>query len=145
VVLLESLIQPFEILEHTADIGLRAYGQTLKEAFENAAIGMFSIITDLENVKSTLSDEIYIEAEDRESLLVEWLNELLYRFEVEYRVYKRFDIIDWDEEHRLRAVVHGEPLDLGRHQIKTQIKACTYHMLKIERNEYWSAQVVFDI
>ncbi|MBE0447101.1 MAG: archease [Actinobacteria bacterium] len=138
-------MQPFEVIEHTADIGLKAYGQTLKETFENAAIGMFSLITDLENVKSTLSEEIYIEAEDRESMLVEWLNELLYRFEVEYKVYKRCEIIDWDEEYRLRAITYGEPLDLGRHQIKTQIKACTYHMLKIEHSDFWSAQVIFDV
>jgi len=136
---------PFEVLEHTADVGLRAYGHSLKEAFENSAVGMFSLITDLESIKPTASEEVVIEAEDRESMLVEWLNELLYRFEVEYVVFKRFEIIDWDEEHHMRAIAHGEPLDLGRHQIKTQIKACTYHMLKIEHNEYWSAQVIFDI
>ncbi|MBS3908420.1 MAG: archease [Actinobacteria bacterium] len=136
---------PFEVLEHTADVGLKAHGHTLKEAFENAATGMFSLITDLENIKPSMSREISVEAEDRESMLVEWLNELLYRFEVEYTVFKRFEIVEWDEEHHMRAVAYGEPLDLGRHQIGTQIKACTYHMLKIEHNEDWSAQVIFDV
>ncbi|MCL6472846.1 MAG: archease [Firmicutes bacterium] len=138
-------MQAFEVLEHTADVGLRSYGNTLKEVFENAAIGMFSLITDLENVKSVLSEEVYVEAEDRESLLVEWLNELLYRFEVRYRVFKRFEILEWDGEYHLHAVAYGEPLDLGRHQILTQIKACSYHMLKIEHNDIWSAQVIFDV
>ncbi|MDI6816464.1 MAG: archease [Actinomycetota bacterium] len=136
---------PFEVLDHTADVGLRAHGHTLKEAFENAATGMFSLITNLENIKPSTSQEISVEAEDQESMLVEWLNELLYRFEVEYMVFKRFEIVEWDEEHHMRAVAYGEPLDLGRHQIKTQIKACTYHMLKIEHNEDWSAQVIFDV
>lgn len=138
-------MQPFEVLDHTADVGLKSYGETLKEVFENAAIGMFSLITDLDNVKVSLSAEIEIEAEDRETLLVEWLNELLYRFEVEYLVFKRFEIVDWDEEYRLRARAYGELLDLGRHQIKTQIKATSYHELKIEHSDGWSAQVIFDI
>lgn len=138
-------MQAFEVLEHTADVGLKAYGNTLKEVFENAAVGMFSLITDLENVKPTLSENIYVEAEDRESLLVEWLNELIYRFEVKYRIYKRFEIIEWDGEYHLHAKAYGEPLDLGRHQLMTQIKACSYHMLKIERNDLWSAQVIFDV
>ncbi|HEY3373967.1 MAG TPA: archease [Candidatus Aquicultor sp.] len=139
-------MQAFEILDHTADVGLRAYGHTLKEVFENIAVGMFSLITDLDNVKSSLSEEIEIEAEDREDLLVEWLNELLYQFEVRYKVFKRVNIVDWDEEHRLRAIAYGEPLDLGRHQIKTQIKATSYHMLKVEYTDgIWSAQVIFDV
>ncbi len=138
-------MQAFEVLEHTADVGLKAYGNTLKEVFENAAVGMFSLITDIENVKPTLSEDIHVEAEDRESLLVEWLNELIYRFEVKYRIYKRFEIIEWDGEYHLHAKAYGEPLDLGRHQLMTQIKACSYHMLKIERNDLWSAQVIFDI
>ncbi len=138
-------MQAFEVLDYTADVGLKAYGVTLKEVFENAATGMFSLITDLNNVKSVLYDEVFVEAEDRESLLVEWLNELLYRFEVKYKVYKRFEMLEWDEEHRLRARVYGEPLDLGRHEIKTQIKACSYQMLRVEHDDIWSAQVIFDV
>lgn len=135
----------FEVLDHTADVGIKSYGNTLKEAFENAAVGMFSLITDLSLVKTELSGEISVEAGDRESLLVEWLNEIIYSFEVEYKVYKRFEIVEWDGEYRLRAVVYGEPLDLGRHQINTQIKACSYHMLKIEHSGLWSTQVIFDV
>lgn len=137
-------MQAFEVLGHTPDVGLKVYGNTLKEVFENAAVGMFSLITDIENVKLSLSEEVYIEAEDRESLLVEWLNELIYRFEVKYRIYKRFEIFEWDGEYHLHAIAYGEPLDLGRHQLMTQIKACSYHMLKVERNDLWLAQVVFD-
>ncbi len=138
-------MKAFEVLDYTADVRLKAYGTTLKEVFENAATGMFSLITDLNNIKPVLYDEVFVEAEDRESLLVEWLNELLYRFEVKYRVYKRFEILEWDEEHRLRARAYGEPLDLGRHEIKTQIKACGCQMLKVEHNDVWSAQVIFDV
>lgn len=137
-------MEPFEIIDHTADVGLRAYGGTLKEAFENAAAGMFSLIVDPEDIKQKASISLSVSAEDREALLVEWLNELLYRFEVDYMVFSRFEITDWDEENRLTAKAYGEPLDLGRHKIKIQIKACTYHMLKVAKNTQWVAQVIFD-
>ncbi|MCL5291129.1 MAG: archease [Actinobacteria bacterium] len=137
--------QPYETINHTADVGLKASGVTLAEAFENAATGMFSLISDLENVGSGAALDVYVEAEDRETLLVEWLNELLYLFEVDHWIFKHFRIEDTDGEHYLRAKAFGEELDLGRHQIKIQIKAVTYHMLKVEHDDRWIAQVIFDV
>jgi SHS2 domain-containing protein len=138
-------MQAFEIFDHTADVGIRAFGQTQQEVFENAALGMFSLITDVEKVEARKTVTISVEGEDREDLLVSWLNELLYRFEVEYLIFNRFKITDWDREHYLKALAYGEELDLGKHSLKIQIKAVTYHMLKIEHNQIWQAQVVFDI
>ncbi|MDI6821910.1 MAG: archease [Actinomycetota bacterium] len=135
----------FEVLDHTADIGLKAYGTTLKEAFENAAMGMFSIMTDLDKVQPKETFEVDITAEDRETLLVEWLNELLYLFDAERVLFSRFEITDWDERYFLKATLQGERIDLDRHDIEIQIKACTYHMLKVERNETWMVQVIFDV
>jgi len=137
-------MKPFEILEHTADIGIRAYGATVEEAFENAALGMFSLISDLNKVEERGSYHIKVEGEDRESLLVEWLNELLYFFETENVLLKKFQISDWSDYH-LSAVVAGEKLDLSKHQIEMDIKAATYHMLKVSHNETWEAQVIFDV
>jgi len=73
----------FELVEHTADIGINAYGKTLTEAFANAAYGMFSIIAELESVREAESRRVEVSADDIEGLLFEWLNSLLYYFDVE--------------------------------------------------------------
>lgn len=137
-------MKQFDILEHTADVGIVAYGKNLKEVFKNAACGMFSLIVDPDTVEEKISYELKVEDEDRESLLTEWLNELIYVSEVHEVVFKRFEITHLSERS-LIAKVYGEEIDLSRHQIKTQIKACTYHELKIEKNEIWSARVILDV
>ena len=134
----------FEILEHTADTGIIAYGTDLKQAFENAASGMFSLITDLISIENNQVRRIDINAPDRDSLLVSWLNELIYLFDVENLIFSKFDIIQLDE-NVLSAIVHGEKVDLSRHEIRTGIKAATYHMLKIDENDISRVQVLFDI
>lgn len=134
----------FEILDHTADTGIIAYGADLKQAFENAALGMFSLITDLISIENTQVRRIHIDAQDRDSLLVSWLNELIYLFDVENLIFSKFDIIHLDETV-LSAVAHGEKVDLSRHEIKTGIKAATYHMLIIDENDTSRVQVLFDI
>lgn len=133
----------FRLIEHTADIGLVAYGGSLAEAFANAAYGMFSIIADLDSVQETESRRVDINEDDEEVLLVEWLNGLLYHFDVESLLFKRFEI-DILEPDRLAATCHGEQYDPARHQLKLGIKSATYHMLRIdkEKNEI---QVIFDV
>ena len=133
----------FELIEHTADTGLVAYGKTLGEAFANAAYGMFSIITDLRRVKEAESRIVELNEEDSEILLFEWLNRLLYFFDVETLIFKRFDIIEFDGS-RLKAACYGEKRDPKRHQIKTGIKSATYHMLKVDK-ENNRVQIIFDI
>jgi SHS2 domain-containing protein len=134
----------FEIFDHTADTGIIAYGKHLKHAFENAALGMFSLITDLEGIENDRTRKIDINAPDRESLLVSWLNELIYLFDVENLIFSKFDIISLDDK-ALSAIVHGEKVDRSRHEIRTGIKAATYHMLKIDENDICRVQVLFDI
>lgn len=133
----------FELIEHTADMGLAAYGKDLAEAFSNAAYGMFSIIAELEAVKETESRLVEIEEEDVESLLFEWLNGLLYYLDVETMIFKRFDIIEFGEE-RLKAECYGEKYAASRHRLKTGIKSATYYMLKVDR-EKSRVQVIFDV
>ncbi len=82
----------FEVLPHTADIGIIAYGLDMAEAFSNAARGMFSLITELNSVRETERRDTQLTAPDPESLLVAWLNELIYLFDVENIIFKRFDI-----------------------------------------------------
>ena len=134
----------FEVIDHTADVGIVAYGKDLKEAFANAAFGMFSLIANLEKVRGSISREIDVQSTDQEALLVDWLNELLYLFDVEHIIFKRFEITALSQK-KLKAKVYGEKIDTSRHQLKTAVKAATYHMLKIEKNKGVRVQLILDI
>jgi SHS2 domain-containing protein len=134
----------FEVIDHTADVGIVAYGKDLKEAFANAAFGMFSLIANLEKVRGSISREIDVQSTDQEALLVDWLNELLYLFDVEHIIFKRFEITALSQK-KLKAKVYGEKIDTSRHQLKTAVKAATYHMLKIEKNKGVRVQFILDI
>jgi SHS2 domain-containing protein len=134
----------FEILDHTADVGIVAHGDGLEEAFANAAYGMFSLMADLDRVGEGLHREIDVEALDQEALLVAWLNELLYLSDVDLAIFRRFEISSISEG-RLRAMVYGEKIDTSRHHLKTPVKAATYHLLKIERENGCRVQVILDI
>ena len=134
----------FKILDHTADVGIIAYGTDLKQAFTNAARGMFSLITELKNIREVLQREIAVNATDQESLLVTWLNELIYLFDTENFLGKRFEITKLDNTH-LKAKVYGEKVDRSRHHLKIGIKATTYHMLQIKHDNGYQIQVLFDI
>jgi SHS2 domain-containing protein len=133
----------FELIEHTADMGLAAYGKNLAEAFANAAYGMFSIIAELDAVKEIESRCIEIKEEDSDSLLFEWLNSLLYFFDVEMLLFKRFDIMEFGEG-RLVAECYGEKYDSSRHHLKTGVKSATYYMLEVDRAKK-RVQVIFDV
>lgn len=137
------IMKRFELIEHTADMGLAAYGKTLAEAFANAAYGMFSIIAELDAVKEVETRRVEISEEDMEGLLFEWLNSLLYYFDVEMLLFKRFDIIEFGEG-RLVAECHGEKYDPSRHRLKTGVKSATYHMLEVDREKN-RVQVIFDV
>jgi len=134
----------FEVLNHTADIGIIAYGSSMKEAFANAATGMFSLITELDEIREIEYRDIEVSAPDMESLLVAWLNELIYLFDVDNFLLKRFDISRLTETE-LKARAYGEKVDTSRHNLKLGIKAATYHMLKVENGKTNMVQVIFDI
>jgi len=136
-------MKKFDIIEHTADVGIVAYGKELKEAFANAAYAMFTLIADLDDVKEEVCRQIEVKAEDQESLLVSWLNELLYLLDVESIIFKRFEITELDE-NSLKAEGYGEPIDLERHSLKAGVKAATYHMLRITKEDVYSIRVIFD-
>lgn len=134
----------FEVIDHTADVGIAAYGEDLKEAFANAAYALFSMMLDLDSVGDALCRQVEVTADDRSDLLVAWLNELIYVFEVDNMLFKRFDIGELNET-RLRARCYGEKIDPERHKIKVGFKAATYHMLKIDEGDGFRIQVLFDI
>ena len=134
----------FEIIEHTADIGIAAYGSALERAFANAAYALFSLMVDPKSVHTTLCREVEVTAEDQEDLLVAWLNELLYLHEVESVLFRRFEVRELTES-RLRSRCYGELIDPARHKMKMGIKAATYHMLTIQRENGFRVQVLLDV
>ena len=134
----------FEIVNHTADVGIIAYGADMKQAFANAAKALFSLIADLDDVEEVVHRDIELTAPDQESLLVEWLNELIYLFDAENIIFKRFDIA-WLSNTHLNARSYGHEVDSSKHKLKTGVKAATYHMLKIDNTNGSRVQVLFDI
>ena len=134
----------FEIVNHTADVGIIAYGADMSQAFANAARALFSLITELDDVDEVLHRDIELTATDEESLLVEWLNELIYQFDTEGIIFKRFDIIQLDNT-QLKARSYGEKADSSKHKLKTGVKAATYHMLRVDKDDGCKVQVLFDI
>ncbi|MBI5167637.1 MAG: archease [candidate division NC10 bacterium] len=136
---------PFQHFDVTADFGLMAQGSDLKEAFVNVASGMLSLLIDPEEVRREKSHPLEVKAPDRESLLVAWLNELLYLFDAEGFLSKDFQILELDETY-LKAEVWGEPIDPDRHHFKGYVKAATYHQLEVKEGEGgWQVRVVFDV
>ncbi len=132
----------YEVFEHTADAGITAYGESTPEIFENAAYGMFDLMTDLRRVRPVGEVRVEVEAHDLGSLLVDGLSELLYIHEAEDVFFVEFDVEL--EGFRLTAKARGEELDPGRHRLQAQVKAVTYHMLEVNPEEGY-AIVIFDI
>lgn len=135
----------FEILDHTADVGIIAYGADIRELFSNAGLALLNLITDPETIEEKSHLKLRVSSNGRDRLLVEWLNELVYVFDAKHLLFKRFDI-ETLTENELEATCYGERFDPGRHKIKRGVKAATYHMLKLDhRNHGYKAQVILDI
>ena len=141
-------MKEFEIIGHTADIGLIAYGKNKEEVFINAAKGMFEIIVGgTKNLKENFYDKIKLEADDLEGLLFAWLNELLYIGETRLVILNKFQIKQLSD-FQIKAEVGGMKINPPSVKIKKEIKAVTYHRLEIKKDEesgLWRAQVIFDI
>ena len=138
-------MKPYEPFDHTADVGLRVRGDSLPQLFENAALGLFDTIVGLDHIAPRDERAIEIDACDLEELMVNWLSELLYRFEVDGQVFAEFSVQALSPE-RLEATVRGEPFDLDRYPVAADIKAVTYHQLKVEqRDGQWQVSIVFDV
>jgi len=136
----------FEFFEHTADIGVIAYGKTLKQAFANTAYGMFSILVDnLDKVNTQKTVTIEVSGSDLQEILVAFLSELLYNHTVGNLILRKFSIKEIGDTF-LKARASGEMYDPNRHKLVHEIKTVTYHQLKIEEKEgYFRIQVIFDI
>lgn len=135
----------YEFIDHTADIGIKAYGDTIAETFEEAANAMFDIITDSSPIAVNGEYDILLSAESIEQLLVDWLSELLFLHDA-YRLVFRFFQVHIDiKKLTLHARIGGEIFDKKKHHQGNEIKAVTYHLLKVEINKPCYVQVLFDI
>ena len=138
-------MKEYDLIEHTADVAIKAYGKNLSETFENAAKGMFDIITDKSEIESTGQYTIELEAPDLEQLLVDWLSELLFLNTSQNLVFSFFKVNLDERNKKLSANVFGEKYNISKHKMGVEIKAVTYHMLEVRNKPHYHVQVLFDI
>lgn len=145
-------------MDISGDAGVRAYGVSIEEVFKNAALGMYSLITNPDGIKEADNVVVEVEGHSTEGLLVAWLNELIFRFDAYGFAGKRVEILNFrfriqdltvlteDNQIYIKARLHGEGFDPERHEKRLLLKAATYHQLKIEKIDgIWQADVIFDI
>jgi SHS2 domain-containing protein len=137
-------MKTYEVINHTSDTGIKAYGDTLPELFLNAACGMRDVMVDPGTVRPVRQLNVQVDGDSVEELLVGWLNDLVYLFDTQGLVPSSFKILDIEKQHLL-AEVHGEHYDDQVHDLRTSIKAVTYHMISVKKNDGWSATVIFDV
>ena len=134
-----------EVFEHTADLGLRVRAADLNTLFAEGAQALFeTIVPDLASVRPDQKVEIVLTGDDRAYLLVDWLKELLYHFDARHLLFGKFEVHVGD--NGLAGAAWGEPLDPARHVLDHEVKAITYHGLRVEETaEGWMAEVIVDI
>jgi SHS2 domain-containing protein len=124
----------YKFLEHMADAYIAAYGKNLAEAFENAALAMFDVMTEVEKIHPKIKDEVEVEAKDEHALLYNWLEALLVKFEIEEMLYSKFKVSSLDhtsDGFRLKVEIWGEKFNPKMHPQKVGVKAITYHRMEI--------------
>ena len=139
-------MRPYEIIEHTAEIGVRAYGGNLEELFAHMAQGMFSLIVPPEEVQPQTSFTLKVNSDSLDRLMVAWLRELLFLFDTK-RFLGRIFQVRFTDSLSLEATVSGEDLEFERHHVDKEVKAVTYCDLSVTQNPdgTWVSQVIFDI
>lgn len=138
----------YTFVDHTADVAADLTGATLDELFASAAQALTDTMTDIGQVGCHLTDQVELEAATLEDLLVDWVNELLYRFEVQNLLVREAEVRVTRKDHRslLSASVRGERFDRARHAIRVLVKSATYHALRLTQTSAgWSARLVLDI
>ncbi len=135
----------YELIDHTADIALKIYGQGLPDLFCTSGHALFDVIAGIDTIAPITKRVFSLERDNPEELLVEWLGSLLYAFDTELLLFSRFSVLELNNT-RLVAEAEGETVDENRHSIETAIKAITYHNLRIRKTgEIWEATVVMDV
>lgn len=137
-------MKKYEYFEATADIGFKAYGKDMNEAFENASIAMFNIITDTDDVEPKKEISFEITSEDEVSLLYDYLEELLFHHEIDFMLFSEFHL-QIDENLHLMAKIRGEEINWDKHERKTEIKAITFHKMKVDQTDTVELRAIVDL
>jgi len=137
----------FEFFDVTADVGYRAYGDTLERAFENAALAMFEVMTDTSKIKPEIRKYIQINSEDEYTLLYDWLSEFLVILDSEFLVFSKFKvkIEKKDSEYILNGMAYGEEFDPSIHESRAEVKAVTFHLMDVKMEDGFMVRVILDI
>lgn len=138
----------FELFEHKADIGVRGFGTTLEEAFEECAKAMFSVMVELESVNARESVQVNASARNESELLLKWLNELLYKASVKEMIFCEFKarIKKENKEFKLEGTARGEKINPKKHRLKTEVKGVSYSGLKVKKEKgKFLAQCIVDV
>ena len=139
------MIKKYKLIDHTADFGIHVFGADPKELFSNAAFATFDTLTEIDLLKSLETTNLRVTGDDWSDLMVNWLRELLYLWNGKELLVKKTQILALSE-NELSANVELDPFDPGRHEIKIEIKAVTYHQIQVSRGPVgWEAKIIFDI
>ncbi len=137
-------MKPYTFISHTADIGIKVKGRTIKELFKNSAFALFDIIADLNHIKAEEDFKLNLASENPEELLHDWLKELLFQCNVNLFVFKRFNISKLSDT-AIESIATGEHIT-SKDILKTEIKAVTYHNLAIKKEKgIWKTAIIFDV
>lgn len=141
----QLFVMSWEHFDHGADIGVRGYGASLAEAFVQTALAMTAVTTDPATVNPTVAVHIACEAPDRELLLVDWLNALIYEMATRKMLFGRFAVCI--AGNALQGKAWGETVDRTRHPVVVEVKGATYTALRVEQSPagLWLAQCVIDV
>jgi SHS2 domain-containing protein len=136
-----------EVFDHTADVGLRVFATDLNDLFETAAEGLLDyVVANRAEVRPAVEESIELTAEGPAELLIDWLNELIFRIETQHRLYSKFAVRVVDDGKTLMATIHGEAIDRARHVLDHEVKAVTRHgVMLVPCAEGWVAELILDI
>ena len=135
----------FRFLNHTGDLAIEIYGQSLGDLYENAGQALFAVLTDPSKVEARVETAIALSYDNLETLLVDWLGELLYLHDAKGMLFGRFEV-EKVEDGRFGAKAWGESFQTGRHVIRTGVKAVTFHELEVKQERgCWRARVILDL
>ncbi len=135
-------MERYILVDHTADMMVRAFGDTLEECFGNAAYALFDQTVDLSDIGTSEETEFRVTGIDDEDRLYSFLSELLFIEDCDNLILKEFDVSFDGDDVVCRA--RGETLDRTRHRVRSEVKAVTYHMMEIDRDTP-SVTVLFDV
>ncbi|MBF0457102.1 MAG: archease [Nitrospirae bacterium] len=138
-------MENIEMLDISGDLGIKVSAPTLEEIFETAAIGFYSLTTEIDNVEPLTTIQVTVTEDTTERLLVAWLNELICLFDTNGFIGRQVNIASLDNRH-LSAEIKGEHFNLEKHDCGFLIKAATYHKLQLDKGDKgWTAVIIFDI